>query len=174
MSIIKKAKSDSSAFLHLYDLYVERIYNYIWRRIQNRNDAEDLTSMVWEKALKNIKNLKSDEEHGFIAWLFAIARNELNQYFKDSQKYKHLELLENHEDVCHGPAELANESFTENLIQTSLNSLPPKQKEAVELKYFADLRNQEIAKILEISEKTVASNLVRALNTLKLSLQKLQ
>ena len=52
-------------------------------------------------------------------------------------------------------------------IRTLINALPDEQRETLTLRYFSDLRNKEIAKALCVSQKTVASNLSRALQTLR-------
>ena len=174
MSLIKRAKLDPKAFVELYDLYVERLYQYLLRRLQNIQEAEDLSSQVWERVLTKIHTLKSDQEEGFAAWLFTIARNELSQFYKTKKKNTTEELLDVFTDESKKPDELVREISEAKLIHESLHSLPPQQRETIELKYFADLRNKEISVIFEISEKTVASNLSRALQTLKQNLEKLQ
>lgn len=174
MSLISKAKSDPQAFGELYDLYVERIYQYLLRRLQNQSEAEDLSAQVWEKVLTKIHTLKSDAEEGFAAWLFAITRNELNQYFRTKKRNASEELTDIFADESKKPDELMRDESEAQWIQNCLSILPPQQRETVELKYFADLRNKEIALIFNISEKTVASNLSRALKSLQQHLEKLQ
>ncbi len=174
MSLIKKAKSNPEAFVELYDRYVQRIYQYLLRRLQNQEESEDLCSAVWEKVLIKIHTLKSNEDEGFVAWLFAITRNELNQFYKNKKKSTSEVLMDIFEDKAKKPDELVVQISEAKMIQSSLLALPPQQRETVELKYFGDLRNKEIALIFEVSEKTVASNLSRALQTLKQNLEKLQ
>ncbi len=166
MNRIQKAKSEPEAFIELYDAYAERVYQYFLRRVGHLEWAEDLCAQVWEKALQKIHALRSDQEEGFAAWLFAIARNELNQHFRRHQKQWTLELPETVEDESSGPSQILNERLEANRVRQLLTALPPKQREAIELRYFADLQNKEIARVLKISEKTVASNLSRALSTL--------
>ncbi len=174
MSLIQKAKSQPEAFVELYDRYAERIYQYLQRRLHHAPDAEDLSGQVWEKALSKIHTLESDAEEGFLAWLFAIARNELNQHYRSGEKRFSQELPETLADKARGPDCLAEDSLGSQAIREALFRLPPQQRETVELRYFGDLRNKEIALLFGISEKTVASNLSRALQTLSLHLEKLQ
>ncbi len=174
MTLIKRAKSQPDAFVRLYDLYVERIYQYLLRRLQHPQMAEDLCGQVWEKVLKKIGSLRSNEERSFAGWLFSIARNELNQHFRIHKKTSTQELPEGLADESKDPSDLMEDLIEADHLRELLLVLPTKQKEAVELRYFAELRNKEIAVILNISEKTVASNLSRALKTLKSRLEKLQ
>jgi len=166
VTLIKRAKSQPEAFIQLYDAYVERIYQYLLRRLGQPEVAEDLSSQVWEKVLKKISSLRSDEELGFASWLFTIARNELNQYFRRHKKEEVYALPEILEDESKGPGDLTRETSNVEVIRQILVVLPKKQREVVEFRYFADLQNKEIAKILKVSEKTVASNLSRGLKTL--------
>lgn len=174
MTLIKKAKFSPRAFAKLYDLYVDRVYQYFLRRLGDRDLSEDLTSMVWEKVLHKIQTLKSDEDHGFAGWLFAIARNELNQHFRQLKNHPLEALPEMLVDESKKPDDLSREASQAQMLRGCLLKLPDQQRETIELKYFAELRNKEIAIILEVSEKTVASNLSRALKTLEGYLKKLQ
>lgn len=174
MNLIERAKGDADAFIQLYDKYVERVYQYLLKRARSCQDAEDLSSQVWEKALQKISALKTDEEAGFLAWIFTIARNEVNQYFRKSSITMTDDEPEKYSDSAKSPEELAKQNFDSKLIKQQLECLPKKQRESIELKYFAGLRNKEIALVLKVSEKTVASNLLRGLEFLESSLKKLQ
>lgn len=145
-------------------------------RLHNAKECEDLTSHVWETVLKNIQHLNSDKTVVFRAWLFTIARNCLNKYFSEKQNTA-LELKEEHEAVRSQepqPNETVEEKENAEQIHTLINALPDEQRETLTLRYFSDLRNKEIAKILTVSEKTVASNLSRALQTLRERFKNLQ
>ncbi len=172
MDLIQRAKIEPEAFVQLYDRYVGRIYQYVLRRVGAIPDAEDLTSQTWEKALLKIHSLRAEDEFGFLAWIFSIARNELNQYFRDGKNRVPDEWPEGFQDLSRGPLDLSKDQFDADFLRHCLAALPEKQRESVELKYFGDLRNKEIALLLGISEKTVASNLSRALKLLEEPLKK--
>jgi RNA polymerase sigma-70 factor (ECF subfamily) len=172
MNFIERAKSQPEAFVQLYDAYAGKIYQYLLRRVGVVSDAEDLTSQTWESALLKIHSLRAEDESGFLAWIFSIARNELNQYFRNGKSKVYDELPEILEDEARGPVDLLKDQFDEEFLRNCLAALSKKQRECVELKYFGDLRNKEIALVLNISEKTVASNLSRALKSLEEPLKK--
>jgi RNA polymerase sigma-70 factor (ECF subfamily) len=174
MNLIQQAKSKPDAFCELYKLHLEPIYQFIFFRVKSREIAEDLTSSTWEKILKGIVSFKSNNEAAFRAWIFQIARNTVFEHYRQKN-----ELPLNEEAL----AIKSEEALPSQEVQTKENSeeirclieaLPDAQKEIVIMKFFSDLKNKEIAKILEISEKTVASNLSRALATLELRFKKLQ
>ncbi len=175
MSLIRRAKTDPHSFAKLYEEHVQAVYRYFASRIVDKKMCEDLTSNVWEAVLKNIKHLNSNKTVVFRAWLFTIARNCMNKYF--AEKSEITELTEEHENFVseeplpHQTAE-EKESFEE--IRVLMDALPDEQRETISLRYLSDLRNKEIAKILCVSEKTVASNLSRALQTLRARFKSLQ
>src|SRR5262245_44706827 len=73
-SLVQAAQADPARFVNLYDRYFHRIYAYVIRRTHSREEAEDITSTVFERAFTNLAKF---EWRGapFIAWLFRIAAN---------------------------------------------------------------------------------------------------
>ena len=67
--LIEQAKVDKQAFGKLYELHVDRIYNYIYYRTGNIGDAEDLTARVFFRAIRHIGNYE-DRGVPFSAWLY--------------------------------------------------------------------------------------------------------
>lgn len=167
MSLIRRAKTDPHAFAKLYEEHVQAVYRYFASRLHDANAAEDLTSQVWEAVLKNIKHLNSNKSVVFRGWLFTIARNCLNKFFLER---KDTTLQEEHENFASEepePQAIAAQEDDATQIRTLINALPHEQRETLTLRYFSDLRNKEIAKVLCVSQKTVASNLSRAVKTLR-------
>ena len=72
--LIEAAQRDMTRFADLYELYFDRVYAYVIRRVLDRSDAEDLTSEVFHNALANLGRF---EWRGapFASWLFRIAAN---------------------------------------------------------------------------------------------------
>lgn len=177
MSLIRRAETDPQAFSELYREHVQSVYRYFKSRIDSSAHAEDLTSSVWESVLKNIPHLESDKELVFKAWLFTIARNVLNKFFAEKAKSRIQILGEEHEqipDTQKTPDELTQSADDGRQLRALVCRLAPEQQECVRLRYYSDLRNKEIAKVLKISEKTVASNLSRALKTIQKQFKKMQ
>jgi len=91
VSLINLARTDPEAFGVLYERYVERIYNYVYFRVGNPNDAEDLTSKVFFKALKSIGGYKH-MGLPFSAWLYRIAHNLVANYHRDRLRAKEISI----------------------------------------------------------------------------------
>lgn len=173
--LIKQAKTSPKAFTKLYELHVDAVYQYCAHRSHSTQEAQDLCSEVWESVLNHIGELKSDHPTVFKGWLFTIARHCVYKHWKKRQPNNEL-----NEQTHQIPSNEANPATAheqdENAKQLRLlvEALPEQQGEVVALRFFSGLRNKEIATLLETSEKTVASNLSRALDTLHGWLKKLQ
>lgn len=171
--LIERAKKDPESFARLYETYVDAVYNYCASRSDSAEEAFDICSETWELALKNIQGLKSNHPVVFKAWLFKIAKSCLSKHYKTKrpQPLESDEVLASSEKNPHEESEKREE---QELLRKLVKALPESQRETVELHYFSGLRNKEIALLQENSEKTVASNLSRALATLESWLKKLQ
>ena len=85
--LILRSQADPEAFRPLYEKYFKRIFLFVLHRVGDKVLAADITSQVFLKALTNIKKF---EFRGlpFSAWLFRIALNECNDYFRKSSRYR--------------------------------------------------------------------------------------
>jgi RNA polymerase sigma-70 factor (ECF subfamily) len=168
---IQQAQKDPRAFMHLYDHYFPRIYAYVRYRVHNSQDAEDLIADTFFKAIRKLGLFKWCNEGSFAAWLFRIAHNLIVDYYR---QHKHVALsFESGDDLT----ELANHTPSPEVVLTQqeafwqvralIATLSPRRQEVVTLKFFGGLRNYEIANILGLDERTVASHLSRGLRDLQ-------
>jgi len=74
LKLVRQAATEPDAFGELYERYVRKIYNYIYYRTGNHEDAEDLTARVFQRAMKHVANFQ-DQGVPFSAWLYRIAHN---------------------------------------------------------------------------------------------------
>ncbi len=154
-------------FERKYEQNFKWVYGYVFIRIGNHAQTEDLVSEIWENAYKGLDSLKSHNNSVFCVWLFRIVRNVLAKYFSNNKKTETIDLAK---------VELiADDDFEEGFDNSKLffdvrglmNSLPEAQKETLYLRYISEFSNKEIAANLNVSEKTVSSNLARALAFLR-------
>lgn len=82
---------DAGAFAALYDAYLNRVYNYVYYRVGNRPDAEDLTQQVFLNAWHAIGRYRRTGA-SFAAWLLAIAHNLVVSFYRRSKDTIYLEL----------------------------------------------------------------------------------
>jgi len=149
--IIKDCKKgDLEKFSGLYDIYVDKIYRFIFYKTSHKETAEDLTSETFIKALKAIDRF-DDNKGAFQAWLFRIARNTVIDFYRVKKN------LVNIEDVW----ELGHTDNVENVLSTQddlrkvreyLGKLTPLQREVVILRVWDNMPYKQIAEIVNITE----------------------
>src|SRR5882672_625572 len=78
--LIEAAQADPSRFAELYESHFNRVWAFVIRRVCERAAAQDVTSEVFHKALKNLKSYEI-RDVPFVAWLYRIASNAVNDHF---------------------------------------------------------------------------------------------
>ncbi len=149
---------DNEAFGELYERYVTRIFNYIYYRVGNVSDAEDLTERVFIRALRHIANY-NQRGLPFSAWLYRIAHNLVANWHRDSSRRKDVPLddgllLSQHFNFPE--QELLRGEEQERLLQV-IHSLPEERQELLILKFVDDLSNAEIGKVMGRTEGAIKS-----------------
>jgi len=166
--LVKKAKSDPEAFSKLYDLYFPKIFRYISWRVGDKNDAEDLVSEIFTKVLIKIDTFEWQKGATFSSWVFRIARNSLTDYYRTKKKRDYVnidDLPEIEADEILPDGDYDRRQLFSRLFQM-LQELPDRQAEIITMRFFTGMKNKEIAKVLEIEEKSAASSLCRGLQAL--------
>lgn len=172
LQLVTWAKDDRAAFGALYSRYVARIYNYVYYRTGNHQDAEDLTSRVFFKALAHIRNY-TDRGVPFSAWLYRIAHNQVANWHRDRGRQRVVPLDDfTVNSVAADAPEAATESSDEEarLLQ-SIRELPPERQQLLILKFVEHLSNAEIGAIMNRTEGAVKSLYHRTLLALRGSLE---
>lgn len=169
-TVVDRARHDLSAFGELYDAYFPRVYGYVAARLGSRSDAEDVVADTFVRALDALPRFEYRGPGSFGAWLFRIARNRVLDAYSKNRRLDELDTdsVADRPTSVGQPPEAAFERAEEaRLIHRLIRSLPPRRQEVVTLRFFAGLRNREIAVVLGLDERTVASHLCRALDELR-------
>src|SRR4030065_2452796 len=176
--LVTQAQKDPDAFAQLYDQYYPRIFGYVLRRSANLEAAQDITSETFLKALRKLWQFQW-RSVSFSSWLYKIATNEVNQYYRKAEYRKSVSLEELQEQGFellspHDPEnELieAQEKLKQHLdfleIQERIVRLPAKYQEVIALRFFEKRQIKEIAEILGKREGTIKSLLHRAVEKLR-------
>jgi RNA polymerase sigma-70 factor (ECF subfamily) len=163
---VNRAKSgDPEAFARLYDAYVERVTRYIYFRVSEERDTEDLVAQVFLKAWENLDRYTVGGSP-FIAWLYTIARNLVIDHYRTKKNVLPLEEAIAMPSDMEMPDEEAQTRFDLQAMRDALQFLTSDQQQALILKYIAGLPNDSIAKIMKKQEGTVRGLQMRALQTL--------
>jgi RNA polymerase sigma-70 factor, ECF subfamily len=170
---IEAAKVDPNAFGELYERYVDRIYNYIYHRVGNVHDAEDLTSRTFFRALSRLQKYE-DQGVPFTAWLYRIAHNLVANWHRDRGRRPVVAL---DELVLKGlagehPEALAEFQDNARFLHEAIRRLDADRQELLVLKFSEGLSNAEIGAVMERSEGAVKSLYHRTLLAMRKDLLK--
>lgn len=138
-------------------------------RVGRVQDVEDLVADIFLKTVEKLDRFEWQGEGSFAAWLFRIAHNRVVDFYRRDHRSLELLSLDELPDLESGsqlPDEIAlrGEDFAQ--LRRLIATLSPRRQEIITLKFFGGLRNNEIAQILELDERTVASHLCRGLENL--------
>jgi len=175
--LIVLAKDDKEAFGELYERYMRKIYNYIFYRVGNAQDAEDLTSRVFYRAMGHIDNYV-DRGVPFQAWLYRIAHNLVANFHRDQSRRKIIPLDDYvaHSLRSDAPDRQAEASEDEERLMAAIHRLPPERQQLILLKFIQQKSNAEIGEIMNRTEGAIKSLYHRTLLALRdeLAIQELE
>ena len=172
-SCVEAAKQDPTAFGELYERYVDRIYSYIYHRVGNAHDAEDLTSRTFYRALSHIQEYE-DKGLPFSAWLYRIAHNLMANWHRDRKRRPVVALdelviatmVEDH------PESMAEANDNVRLLREVIGELDELRQELLVLKFSEGLSNADIGSIMGRSEGAIKSLYHRTLLAIRKEMAK--
>ncbi len=158
----------TEAFGVLYERYVTRIYNYIYYRVGNANEAEDLTERVFLRALRHIENY-THRGLPFSAWLYRIAHNLVANWHRDNSRRKDVPLddgllISQHFNF---PEQELMRSEEQARLLDVIHKLPNDRQELLILKFVDDLSNIEIGRVMGRTEGAIKSLYHRTLLSIR-------
>lgn len=165
---IKKAKkNDQKAFNFLLDTYWDYVYGFQLKRIENENDAEDITIQAFSKAFDKIDTF--DENYTFKTWLITISKN-IHIDLIRKEKNKLSQTLSNDDDESFHQILDESPSAEDKLITEQnlakllrdIKKLKPHYQEVINLRYFQELSYKEISQELNEPINNVKVKLLRA------------
>ena len=161
--LIEAAQADPARFLEIYERYVDRIYAFVSRRTGDRAAAEDVTSQVFEQALRTIGRF---EWRGvpLAAWLFRIASNALADHWRQRGR-----------DAAGPPPDLPDSGELDDIdrrlaLYQQVAQLPEVQRRVIEMRFVEEKSIREVAAALDRSEGAVKQLQLRALENLRKSM----
>jgi RNA polymerase sigma-70 factor, ECF subfamily len=150
---ISLAKDDIRYFEPLYDKYYAHIFRFIYRKMERREDAADLTSNVFLKAMNSLQSYEVTASP-YSHYLLVIAKNEVAEFYRkkglEYRFFAHQRIIEH---IARDTEYEPSEGFF--LIRKILELLPPGDFELIELKYFSEMSVREIAGITGLNENRI-------------------
>ena len=164
-------KGDKEVFIQCYDLYIDQIYRFIFYKVGNAEEAEDLTSAVFLKIWNFIRSKEIDDYKTLKSLIYRIARNTIiDQYRKKSVRDEYsISQIDENSIIDHKQDNeaLVDLKIDKELIATKLMDLKDEYREMIILRYIEEFSIAEISEILGKSGGSVRIDLHRALKTLK-------
>jgi RNA polymerase sigma-70 factor (ECF subfamily) len=166
-SMMETARADITRFAPLYERYAARIYAYCLRRVKNREDAEDLTSLIFTHALNGLPGYQGGS---VAAWLFRIAHNNVVSHYR---KQRPVMVLESFDTGLEIPDLIENLMLheTKRDIRAFVVQLSEAEQELIALKVTAGLSAEEIGKVLGKSAGAVRVEYHRIIKRLRTHFQ---
>ncbi|MDD4409106.1 MAG: RNA polymerase sigma factor [Candidatus Pacebacteria bacterium] len=164
---------DNQAFADLFDLYYPKILNYSLRSTMDMEHAKDITSNTFIKILDNFDRFEWKDDSSFNAWIYRIATNEINQFFRKQNRYKliidevdEFIISDDSQAIREINSKIAKDEYL-NLLNKALSKLNTDFQSIIRLHYIEELPYEEIAKILNKNESTIRVYSKRAKEKLK-------
>ncbi|MBR1668658.1 MAG: RNA polymerase sigma factor [Bacteroidaceae bacterium] len=150
--ILKRVQNPQTrrrAFEEIVNVYSRQLYWQIHYLVQNHDDTDDVLQNTFIKAWKGIENFKGDS--ALFTWLYRIAYNESLTFLKQRKQMASID----DEDFVEQPNFVADEYFdgdeTQELLMQAVSTLPAKQRQVFCMKYFEDLKYEEISAMVGTS-----------------------
>ncbi len=166
--LIERARSDAEAFTQLYRRHYDAVFRYCVHRLFDRHLAEDTTSTVFLGVVKNFHKFTGDEKQ-FRNWLYTIATAAVNDQLRRRFRWENLLPRVGRENNRTTNEAAANDELDRRfaVLKEAMFSLQPKEQTIITLRFFENLKFEEIAEVLGASSGTVRSQLTRGLVKLR-------
>jgi RNA polymerase sigma-70 factor, ECF subfamily len=166
--LVDLAGSDKEAFGELYERYLTKIYNYVYYRTGNAQDAEDLTAKVFFRAMSHIQHYE-DKGVPFQAWLYRIAHNLVANFHRDQGRRKIIPLDDYVAQSLksEAPDKQAEANEEQEQLLAAIRRLPAERQELLLLKFIEQKSNAEIGDMMSRTEGAIKSLYHRTLLALR-------
>lgn len=159
-------------FSQLYDEYIDKIYRFVFLKVESQEIAEDITSKVFLSGWESYQAKGSDIKNPR-AFLYQIARNSVIDYYREKGRFKTISSeivpeMVSEEDDSHAKAILSDDI---SIVKKSIQKLKKDYQDIIIWHYLDDMPIAEIAQLLGKPEGTVRVALHRGMKDLKGKIQ---
>lgn len=163
---VLNAQQDPAKFDVLYNKYYKPIFTFIYRRTTDEELTADLTSQVFIKALTHLQKFRF-KGIPFSAWLYRIACNEINQFYRKGERQRVVSIDSSSISVFFEDSEDHDKEECYLILKRALNQLNPDAMLLIELRFFEKRSFAEIGDIIGITENNAKVTVYRILDKLK-------
>ena len=169
--VLQAQSGNSEAFGQLYDAYMERIYRFVYFRVEDQQTAEDITSQVFLKAWSNLDRFRFSRTP-YLAWLYTIAHNAVIDHYRTRKVTTALDDVQlsqpDHSEAVENDIDLTVEMQS---VKSALQTLTDDQQRVLTLKFIEGMSNNEIARHLGKREGAIRALQMRGLQALAKQLE---
>ena len=163
--VTRAVQRDSEAFGQLYEQSLQRIYRYVFYRVNSVSEAEDLTEQVFLKAWEAIDRY---EQRGvpFLAWLYRLAHNLVVDHYRAQRQLVPLDDVRETEESSEDIEASVEAQLDAEELRLALRCLSPEHQQLITLRFVEGLSHAEVAQIVGKSEGATRVVQYRALQAL--------
>jgi RNA polymerase sigma-70 factor (ECF subfamily) len=169
--VLQAQAGNSEAFGQLYDAYMERIYRFVYFRVEDQQTAEDITSQVFLKAWNSLDWFDFNRTP-YLAWLYTVAHNAVIDHYRTRKATAALDDVQlsqqDYAEVVENEIDLTAEMKT---IKAAMQTLTDDQQKVLTLKFIEGMSNSEIAHHLGKREGAIRALQMRGLQALARQLE---
>lgn len=169
--VLQAQAGNAEAFGQLYDAYMERIYRFIYFRVEDQQTAEDITSQVFLRAWNNLDRFRLGRTP-YLAWLYTIAHNAVIDHYRTRKVTTALEDVRlSQPDYAEVVENVIDIEVEMKSIKSAMQTLTGDQQQVLRLKFIEGMSNDEIARHLGKREGAVRALQMRGLRALAKQLE---
>lgn len=164
--VIRVQHNDTDAFAELYGLTYNKVYNYARHYLRDDFLAQDAVQEIFILALKNISTL--NDPALFIAWINQISfhvcfdmSKKINSGYGDITDPELLEIVKD-DNAYHNPEQITEAEEELDILRSAIDDLPAHEKQCIILRYYNNMKIEEIVDVLGYSRSTVKRYLIDA------------
>jgi RNA polymerase sigma factor (sigma-70 family) len=148
---LKNVQTKEKAFRKLISIYKERLYWHIRKIVISHDDTDDVLQNTFIKIYKNIS--KFNQESKLFSWMYRIATNEAITFINKRAKERNIDISEMHERLA---SSLESDVYfsgdeIQQILQQAIATLPQKQQLVFNMRYFDEIKYNEMSEILKTS-----------------------
>lgn len=171
---LKDVQTKEQAFRVLISQYKERLYWHIRKIVLSHDDADDVLQNTFIKVFRGINNFKQDSK--LYSWMYRIATNESITFLKKKAKERNVDISEINQELVTSlnSDEWFNGDEIQLILQKALITLPEKQRLVFNMKYFDNMKYDEMSKILDTSVGALKASYFHAVRKIEEYIRKTQ
>jgi RNA polymerase sigma-70 factor, ECF subfamily len=164
--VARTVNGETTAYGAIYDRYFDQIYRFVYFRVSDQKDTEDLVEAVFLKTFQRLRTNRSQIDN-IKAWLYRTASNLVIDYYRTRKETLPMEALQNTGDESHTPEASVIVMEEQKHLLAALDKLEPEQQKVIVLRFVSGLSYEETAQLLGIKINYLRVVQYRALQKLR-------